>query len=1036
VKHTTTFGRAFRTALLSTAVVAFAVPAMAQQQAASDDKLEEIVVTGSRIARANDVSTSPIAVVSFEELTSKSDVTLESYLNTLPQITPSGTSTSNNPPNAGQSNISLRGLGANRNLVLIDGRRPMVSDSEQRVDVNTIPQALIESIEVVTGGAGATYGADAVSGVVNMKLKKDFEGVNLRATYSNSTEPWDAEEYQFEGVIGGNFGGDKGNAVMAFDYVNREGMVKGQRDFAGTASATTTRLPEGLYAPATNAPTQAAVDSVFARYGVAAGAVPASLGLITFNTDGTLASIGVFNSPINVQNFKYPIDSNVNANFYPDLYSYNFDIVNILVSPLERRSFMAKTDYDITDNIEMFASVGWTRYFAASALAPTPMPTARIENTAGRDATRVKSPLVSLTGAPSGVSGNLVIPVTNPFIPADLRTILNSRTGDNTQLVGSGATEPFLLGTRALWAGLRQNSYINEVVQYMAGFKGDITDDVRFEVYASEGRTTIDQSQTGNVDGQKLQTLLEAADGGASICQGGYNPFGRQPVSAACAAYLDAGAIRIANDFKQRVANGYISADLAELPAGDFTMVFGAEHRAFQYRLRPGAAAGPIHGFTTSVPAGGNNRFNDFFTEAYIPLVKGADFAQSLDLSLGYRYSNAKYTDTITPANNVPDRAKKDDTYKIELTWQPLDTLRGRASYQRAARAPNFGELFDGGGSAPQIFDPCSLGTAFRNGQAGATAAQATALCAATGLGAGAAQFVAAPGGQTSIDTAGNVFLNSEKADTISFGAVFNTGSSDRWLERLNGSLDYYSIKIKDPILVVDPNLLIADCYNFFGNNASYSATQSSCAGLVRAPTILGINDPSTGGAFPGRNLGKLQTSGIDLQLNYGFDLEWMGAPSNWGDLKFNLFVTRLLDWKRQDLANLPNIDYAGTVTFFGALGGLDDGTSLPTWRANLNTTWTVGDFSFDVRTRYIDAMKHRLNVMFPGENIAGVGDVWYWDLAATWDATDYATLRVGVNNVADRQPPVYSPNVQSGTDPSLYDVIGRRVFFQTNLKF
>jgi iron complex outermembrane recepter protein len=1033
VKHTTTFGRAFRTALLSSAVIAVSMPTMAQQQsAASDTKLEEIVVTGSRIARPNDVSTSPIAVVSFEELTSKSDVTLEGYLNSLPQIAPSGTSTSNNPPNSGQANISLRGLGANRNLVLVDGRRPMVSDSNVRVDVNTIPQALIESVEIITGGAGATYGADAVSGVVNMKLKKNFEGVNVRATYSNSTEPWDAQEYQFEGVLGGNFAGDKGNAVMAFDYVNREGMIKGQRPFAATASATTGRLPEGLFIPsATNLATQAAVDGVFARYGVAAGQVPATGALIGFNTDGTLFSRGVFNSPLDVRNFKYPIDSSVNSIFFPDTYSYNFDVVNLLVSPLERRSFLAKTNYQVTDQIEMFAQVGWTRYNAASALAPTPLATARTESPSGSDATRVKSSLIT---PGRNQASSLIVPVTNPFIPNDLRTILASRTGDNPVLVGTGATEPFLLQGRALWIGLRQNSYINEVVQYMAGFRGDVNDDISYEVYASEGRTTIDQSQTGNVDGQKLQNMLEAADGGASLCQGGYNPFGRQPVSAACVTYLNAGAIRIANDFKQRIAQGYVNWDVAELPAGDMTVSFGGEHRAFEYALRPGAAAGAIHGFTTQVPAGGRNRFNDVFAEALIPIVANADFAKSIDLSLGYRLSNSRFVDTV---NNINGNSKNDSTYKVELTWQPVETLRTRASYQRAARAPNFGELFDGGGSAPQIFDPCSVGTAFRSGAAKGTAAQAAALCTATGV-PGVATFVASPGGQASIDIAGNPNLDSEKGDTITLGAVYNSGSDNRWLERLSGSLDYYRIKIKDPIIDIDTNLLIADCYNYYGTNPNFSATRESCAGLApnRGPEIFGVNGPGAGGSFPGENGGVIRTSGIDLQLAYGFDLEWLGAPSNAGDIKFNLYLNRLLDWKRQDRSFLPEFNYKGTAAFFGSLGGLDDGASLPTWRGTLNTTYSVGDFSFDVRTRYIDGMKNRIDVMFPGEKLGGVPAVWYWDLAGNWDVTEYASFRIGVNNVADKQPPTYSPNVQSGTDPSLYDVIGRRVFFQTNVKF
>ncbi len=1029
MKHTTSFGRAFRSALLTSAVAAIALPAFAQQQqAAKEDKLEEIVVTGSRIARANDVSASPIAVVSFEQLTSHSDITIDAYLNTLPQVTPSGTSTSNNPGNNGQSNISLRGLGSNRNLVLIDGRRPMVSASDMTVDLNTIPQALIESIEVITGGAGATYGADAVSGAVNLKLKRNFEGVNVRATYSNSTEPWDSQEYQFQGLLGGNFAGDKGNAVFAFDYSDREGLIKSQRAFAAIATATTTFLPEGLYFPSTNAPSQAAVDSIFNRYGVTGIQVPAAGGtLIGFNTDGTLFSRGTFNSPIQVANFKYPIDFAVNTNLYPDVYSYNFDAVNILTLPLTRRSFMSKINYDITDNIEMFANFGWTRYNSTTALAPTPIPTVTISSPTGTNAQQAKSPLVA-TGRT--VANTLVVPVTNPFIPADFRTILASRTGDNLNLVGAGATEPFLMRQRTLSAGLRQSVYGNEVIQYMAGLKGDITDAWKWEAYASEGRTKIAQTQTGNIDTQRLQGLLEAADGGASLCAGGFNPFGRNPISPACVTYLQVKST-ITRDFVQRVAQGFVTGEVAQLPAGPLTVVAGLEHRAFKYELDPGSASGPISGFNAQQPAGGTNRFNDIFTEAAVPIAKNADFAKSIDLSLGYRYSNSKFVDT---AKKVTGKSKNDSTYKAELSWEPIDEIRGRASYQRAVRAPNFTELFDGGGSAPQYFDPCSATSTLRTGPDGA---RATALCAATGVG-GVATYAQTPGTQISITTDGSTNLNSEKADTLGVGAVFNTGSDNRWLERLTGSLDYYSIKIKQPILTPEPNLIVAACYNYFGTNTAYAVTDPNCQAIVRAGgDILFLADPGNAatGNFAGINAGSVKTSGLDLQARWGFDLEWMGASSNAGTVTFDLYLNRLFDYKQQERKSLPKIDYAGTVTYFGQ--GLSSGTSLPTWKGVLNTNYKVGDFSFDVRTRFIDSMKNRAGTQYIGEkSFTGVPAVWYWDLGASWDVTPYATLKAGVNNVRDRLPPTYRPNVQSGTDPSLYDVIGRRVFFQTNVKF
>ena len=262
-------------------------------------------------------------------------------------IQPAIPTTSNNPPNGGQSNIDLRGLGSNRNLVLIDGRRPMVSASNQTVDLNTIPVALIESIEIISGGAGAVYGADAIAGVVNIKLKRRFEGLDLRAGWTDSEKFKDARERNASVVMGGNFANNRGNAVAGFEYSQREGLIKGQRDFAKVATATTSFFPEGTYRPSgTNLPSQAAVNALYgqASYGgAAAGTVPNS-SAHSFNTDGTLFYPGIFNSPRDVLNYRYPRDSGENSRLFPDVYSYNFDAVNILVLPLERKSVMGKLD--------------------------------------------------------------------------------------------------------------------------------------------------------------------------------------------------------------------------------------------------------------------------------------------------------------------------------------------------------------------------------------------------------------------------------------------------------------------------------------------------------------------------------------------------------------------------------------------------------------------------------------------------------------------------------------------------------------------
>jgi outer membrane receptor protein involved in Fe transport len=982
---------------------------------AAQEQLEEIVVTGSRIVRQDFVANSPVATLSAEQITANADVTIDTFLNTLPQVNPAGGTTSNNPGNGGQSNIDLRGLGANRNLVLLDGRRLQPSASNLTVDLNTIPQAMLESVEVVTGGAGAVYGADAVAGVVNLKLKKNFEGVDLRYSFSNSTEYWDAEEFNVSGVFGGNFADDRGNAIIGFDYSKREGMIKSQRDFAAQATSTTSFLPEGfLQGNASNPIPNSAVDALFATYGVGPGrAINSTLG---FNQDGSIFSRGVFNSPLDVENWRYPIDGNVNSRLFPDLYSYNFDFVNILTLPLERRSLLTNLNYKFENGVEAFATFGWTEYESATALAPTPFPTVQTRAPGQASATQASSPQVL-----GGSFSNLVIPSTNPFIPADLRFLLNARTGDNANLAGAGPTEAFQIRTRTLQNGLRQSDYENTVVQYLVGARGPLWgDDWSWEIYASEGTTEIAQQQTGNIDTQRVYNMVNAADGGDSLCEGGFDPFGRLQLSQECIDYITVPPNTVTTDFKLNVVQGFVSGKVADLPAGPLSVVLGAENRWFKYELNPGSSSGPISGLNAQNPSKGKNDFQDLFMEALIPIVEG------VEASVGYRYSEASFEDEIA---NVSSPSDSSDAYKVELSWQALDYMRLRASYQRAVRAPNFSELFDGGGSAPQYFDPCSITTDARLGNLSQDPVALRQLCADTGV-ANPDSFVQTPGGQLSITTAGNTDLQPEEADTITFGVVFQSPWGGA-LEGLQASLDYYNIEISDPIIALPPNMLIADCYNYYGNNPDYDAGYFSCAGIFRAggDALFYSNPDDPNGLYPQVNGGKVETDGIDLQINYA-------TPLPAGTLRLNFLLNYLFSFKQQDADFLPTLEYAGSIAYFGS--GL--GTSFPEWKWNLTGVYSIGDFDFDARVRWIDGMENRTSIQFPGESEpTGVGSTTYLDVGVTWNMNKFlegSSIRLGLNNATNEEPPTYAPNVQSGTDPSLYDVIGRRFFASVNFKF
>lgn len=1008
------------TAPLALGIALLATPAFAQDAVADESAAgETIIVTGSRIARPNLESASPIAVITGEQTTANGDVTLDTYLNTLPQVNPAGTSTSNNPGNGGRANIDLRGLGSNRNLVLINGRRPMVSDSGQSVDLNTIPQGLIKRIDVMTGGAGAAYGADAIAGVVNVVLNDSFEGLDLRANYANHLANTDAREYQFSGTIGGNFADGRGNIAFSADYAKRQGLIKAQRPFASQATSTTGTPPVGRLIE-NNAIPQAAINALFAGYGVSAAQTPISgLSQLHFNSDGSLFGAGTFNNPLDVSNYRGAANGNdpagANQNFFPDFYSYNFDAINLLVNPLERKSAFVTAKYEIVPEATFFTQASYTQYTSANALAPTPIGTRIYATSTPGGSSFATSSLITPT-APGGTASfvtNSIIPVTNPFIPADLAALLAARTGDDASLVGSGGSEAFRMGIRSLGTGLRQSNYDNEVMQILGGLRGDLGANWRYEAYYSWGQTTIDQSATGNVNVQKLQQLLEAPDGGRSLCSGGYNPFGIQPISAECVTFLDeTGQTR--TRFTQQIAQAFVSGSLTDLPGGPLGVVLGVESRKFRYAFDPGALAGPIAGFNTSTPDNGTNNFFDIFGEVLAPITN------ELSLSLGYRYSKSDFNDI---QNGVDGKPQNSNAYKAELTYAPIDELRFRGSYQRSVRAPNFGELFSGGSSFVQAFDPCSITTEFR--QNGGTAA--SGICAATGVGS-PANFVATPGLQVNLGYAGNPNLKPEKSDAFTAGMVFNIGG-------LVGSLDYYNIKISDAIFGPDTNLFLAACYGYQGSfNTALSASSPYCQSVVRAGSNLSFVavDSTLGGDsnsnFLLQNIGGVKTSGIDLQLGYKIPTPFAGEESA---ISLDGFFNYLIDYKVQELPGIT-LDYADTVSYFGA--GL--GTSFPRFKATVNAAWKFGKLTVSSRVRYIDGMQNRASVQFPGESsFTGVGSVVYADFALQADVGPL-TWRIGVNNAFDRKPPQYTPNVQSGTDPSLYDVVGRRGYISARLRF
>ncbi|MFM8479878.1 MAG: TonB-dependent receptor domain-containing protein [Gammaproteobacteria bacterium] len=953
--------RALLLSAVGAAVAGSATIAQAQDSAAGAESLELVTVTGTRIAKRDAEAESPILTVDAEAIVESGYTTVDQFMNTLPQVTPSSSSQSNNPSNNGRSVIDLRGLGSNRNLVLIDGRRGMGSTSGGVVDINTIPSALIERVEVITGGAGATYGADAVAGVVNFIMKKDFEGVAVSSQY-RLTEQEDGQEWSTDLTLGGKFADDRGSAVLAFGYFKRDDMYKDSRAFAAQASGATATYPGGSYTAGANVPSAAAVNALF---GPGSCAPNGGSGGFGFNPDGTLFCTGVAGSPLDVVGYKGP-QSDIATAFFPDFFSYNFEPANILVLPMERWNVYGRLGLEVSDRFKPYAQFMYTNYNALQELAPTP----------------------------AGGSTGFTVPVTNPFLTTQLRTLLASRPNP---------TAPFDLAKRFNALGGRTGFNTHDVWQLTTGATGDLVGTWTYDAYATYGRSVLNEIQGGNVRRDRTQALLNAADGGRSICAGGLNLFGSAEISQACRDYISLEAKNL-TVIEQSVFEATASGDVMDVPAGKVQAAFGASYRDIDFDFRPdgGLQPGLVAGFNEQKPVSGVLNFTDVFTEVAVPLLADMSFVKSLSLTLGYRMTDNS-------------RSGSDDTYKATFDWTATDSLRFRAGYQHSVRSPNISELF-----APQLNnfptftnqDPCNttgtIAATYRNGPNGA---QVRTLCAAQSAVAGGATYVQ-PAGQANGIVGGNPDLIPEVADSLTLGFVLNQPITS--LERSYLSVDYWSIDLEKVIASVGASTIVQRCFNRDGANPSFDPNNSWCKLFERSATNGGVERLKQ----LAQNQAFSTVSGVDLAGGVGFDL-----GESVGTLDLNLVATWTEKNESQTTAVDPAYDFVGTI-------GSTTGSSIPEWRLSFDTVYSRGPLKLQLTSRFIDSMVNAATVT-GGSPITntGVPGTWYYDLIGRYEITGNLTVRAGVNNLSDQSPRIYTPNVQANTDPSLYDLLGRRYY-------
>ncbi|MGH8249117.1 MAG: TonB-dependent receptor domain-containing protein [Steroidobacteraceae bacterium] len=966
--------RAVRLALATSAAASSLLGTSAIAQDQSSAELGEVTVTGTRIQRQDYSATSPVVTLDAAQLQQAGTVQIDTVLNQLPQLVPTLSIGSNNPSasgGAGQALIDMRGLGAGRTLVLLDGTRLVPSHTSGQIDVNTVPSALIDNIEVLTGGAGAVYGSDAIAGVVNIKLKQRFEGVQIDTQFGQTAES-DGEQTAIDVTMGGNFNEDRGNAVLALSYDERKSILAGDRRFGQQSFAPdlsafgSSTIPEGRFDTSiTNLPSQAAIDAVFAGYGVGAGTV-SNTDNLGFNSDGTLFDI------TGTANYRGPDFVGFNA----DSFSYNYAPVNYLVLPLERKQIFAAGSFNMaefdTGSVEAYARLMYTTYEAEQQLAATP-----------------------ITG--------LTVPVSNPNIPADLSSILASRPDP---------AAPYTFRIRTTEVGERVATPNYDVMQGLVGFRGDFQvgeRDWNWDFYASWGRTETTERQTGNVSFSRIQGLLDGVDL-TNCAAADFNPFGIGNMTAACASAIGISATNI-TEIEQTNALAVVSGELFDMPAGPFQFAAGASYGENSGDFKPDEflASGDVVGFNAQTPQSGSINVAEAFVEFAIPLLRDLPLVHSLDLETGFRYSDYNLAGGV-------------ETYKAALNWAPIESLKVRGSYNRAVRAPSIEDLFlPPQENFPGYSDPCNFDSPQR---AGSQAAQVEGLCQAQGIPAGVLPIFLQPNNQVRAIQGGNLELEPESADTYTVGLVWQPEFEEVGMRT---SIDYWSYDVTKTIGAVGATSSISRCFNDVGANPTFDPNNQWCQLWTRLASgeITDVQENQ-------QNLGALKADGVDFQIDYSVPIS-----DRYGRLNANLLVTRLLTWKFQEDVVSPFGEFQGNIT-------IDVAESFPEWKGVLSLGWEVGQFGLNWQARYIDGMTvvndDALGSPVTTSVVPTTPSIDYHRITATWAMSDSIDFLVGVDNVFDQDPPIYADDTQAGqqanTEPSTFDILGRRYFASATFRF
>ena len=962
-----------------------------QEPAAATTSLDRITVTGSRIARQGFVTPSPVTAITAEEIRATGAVNIGDLLTKMPALSPNYTlgNSTRFIGTAGLGLLDLRGMGTTRTLVLVNGRRHVGSSpGSTAVDVNTIPTEWIERVEIITGGASAVYGADAVAGAVNFIMKKSFEGFELRGQTGQADEGgFDRSFVSFSG--GSDFADGRGSAAISLEYSKQDRFGRGDRKIGREYLIS---VPNPSYDP-TQPPSESNPQTVISgpggNHSISYGGT-FNVGTFTPGNPATWGNRYVFNPDGTFRPNRYD-GTVVSATSCVDCDFADLNAVADLQPAFDRFSFNTVVNFDLSENHRLFFEGKYSKTESEFFGQPTFDQPIRIRRQ-------------------------------NPYVSAQLGALMDAR----------GLTQ-LQINRFNVDAGRRGENVERQTVRAVLGIEGFFGDNWSYEASANYGQTTIDRLNLNNRINERWHAGMDVArdTNGNLVCRTTIDPtavnphtntvyssfartgcvpfsvFGNGAVSPEAAAWFNTNSLNTSKLEQTVLTASVANSALFALPAGDVGFAGGFEYRKETSRENTDPLAALGLTFLNAIPSrAGEYDVNEIFAETTIPLLADLPGVNRLALDLAGRYSDYSSIGSTM-------------TWNVGLDWTIIPSLRFRATTAQAVRAPNIGELYN-----PQsqnfatINDPCNYQSTNPNRPATAQdQALRIANCTALGIPQGWVDTFSAnrPG-----VSGGNPELMEEEAKTVSFGFVWQP----EFIEGLGVSVDYWRVTLTDAIGAVTAQTNATRCVDSPGG-----INNSFCQFITRAPTG-GYTDPQ-GRIFPeysitswlalNENLAKSRRVGVDVEVDYRF--EFLG-----GDSTVRFVGTRLIQSREWPFQDFPE-EFDEYVTY----------VTDPRWRAQLNATYKRGNWRGSWDLNYVDGNLRVFPESYnanPGSQSPIRNGSWtYHNMQIGYTFADTGLdVYLGVDNVFDKDPPLNYFGADIGS--ALYDNIGRFMYLGATYKF